>query len=46
MDFMYGYLSDGRSVRLLNIIDDFNWEPLATEADFSPLANWAGRTLE
>ncbi|EEP93582.1 ISxcd1 transposase, partial [Yersinia aldovae ATCC 35236] len=35
MDFMYDQLSDGRSVRLLNVIDDFNREALAIEVDFS-----------
>lgn len=35
MDFMYDQLSDGRSVLLLNVIDDFNREALAIEVDFS-----------
>lgn len=35
MDFMHDQLSDGRSVRLLNVIDDFNREALAIEVDFS-----------
>lgn len=36
MDFMHDQLSDSRSaVRLLNVIDDFNREVLAIEADFS-----------
>lgn len=34
MDFMHDQLSDGRSVRLLNVIDDFNREALAIEVDF------------
>lgn len=34
MDFMHDQLSEGRSVRLLNIIDDFNREALAIEVDF------------
>ena len=29
MDFMYDHLSDGRSYRLFNVIDDFNREALA-----------------
>ena len=41
MDFMHDGLSDGRSYRLLNIIDDFNREGLGMEAEVSPhfLAN-------
>ena len=35
MDFMHDQLSDGRSVRLFNLIDDFNREGLDTEVDFS-----------
>lgn len=35
MDFMHDQLSDGRSFRLLNVIDDFNREGLAMEIDFS-----------
>ncbi len=34
MDFMHVQLSDGRSVRLLNVINDFNREALAIEVDF------------
>jgi putative transposase len=46
MDFMHDQLSDGRSVRLLNVIDDFNREALAIEVDFSLPANRVVRTLE
>ena len=46
MEFMHDQLSDGRSVRLLNIIDDFNREALAIEADFSLPASRVVRTLE
>lgn len=35
MDFMHDQLADGRSVRLLNIIDNFNREALVIKADFS-----------
>jgi putative transposase len=45
MDFMHDQLSDGRSVRLLNI-DDFNREALAIEVDFSLPASQVVRTLE
>jgi len=34
-DFMHDQLSDGRSYRLLNVIDDFNREGLGNEVDFS-----------
>lgn len=46
MDFMHDQLSDGRSVRLLNIIDDFNREALAIEVDFSLPSSRVKRTLE
>jgi putative transposase len=35
MDFMHDQLSDGRSVRLFNVIDDFNREGLGIDVDFS-----------
>ena len=35
MDFMSDRLGDGRSFRLLNILDDFNREGLAIDVDFS-----------
>lgn len=34
MDFMYNQLSDGRSYRLFNVIDDFNRDGLSVEVDF------------
>jgi putative transposase len=35
MDFMHDQLSDGRSFRLLNVIDNYNREALGMEIDFS-----------
>ena len=35
MDFMADQLADGRSLRTLNVLDDFNREGLAIEVDFS-----------
>ncbi len=35
MDFMHDQSKDGRSIRLLNVIDDFNREALGIEIDFS-----------
>ena len=31
MDFMHVQLADGRSIRLFNVIVDFNWEGLGME---------------
>ena len=46
MDFMHDQLADGRSVRVLNIIDDFNREALTIEVDFSLPASRVVRILE
>lgn len=35
MDFMHNQLSDGRSYRLFNVIDDYRREGIAIEARFS-----------
>lgn len=46
MDFMSDALTDGRKFRTLNIIDDFNREVLALEADTSLPARRVVRVLE
>jgi len=46
MDFMHDQLVDGRNIRLLNVIDDFNREALGIEVDFSLPAERVVRTLE
>ncbi|WP_419784270.1 IS3 family transposase [Maridesulfovibrio sp.] len=45
MDFMHDQLEDGRSFRLLNVIDDFNREGLSIEVDLSLPADRVVRTL-
>lgn len=45
MDFMADSLSDGRSFRTLNVLDDFNREGLGIEVDFSLPALRVTRTL-
>lgn len=45
MDFMADRLSDGRAFRLLNVLDDFNREGLAIDADFSLPAERVIRSL-
>ncbi len=46
MDFMHDQLSDGRSVRLFNVIDDCNREGLAMEVDLSLPAVRVVRALD
>jgi len=56
MDFMHDQLSDGRTFRVLNVIDDYNREALGMEIDFSlpserviralkRIIEWRGRPL-
>ena len=45
MDFMHDQLSDGRSFRVFNVIDDFNREALTLEADLSLPAERVVRAL-
>ena len=45
MDFMHDQLEDGRSFRVLNVIDDFNREALDMEIDLSLPAGRVIRTL-
>ena len=46
MDFMHDQLRDGRTIRILNILDDFNREGLGIEIDFSLPTERVVRTLE
>lgn len=46
MDFMHDQLHDGRSIRLLNIVDNFNLEGLGIEIDFSLPAERVVNALE
>ena len=46
MDFMHDQLSDGRSYRLFNVIDDYRREGLAIEAGFTLPAIRVIRVLE
>jgi putative transposase len=45
MDFMADQLADGRSIRTLNVLDDFNREGLGIEVDFSLPAKRVVRSL-
>lgn len=46
MDFMHDQLADGRSIRLLNVIDDHNREGLAIDVDFSLPSERVIRSLD
>ena len=46
MDFMHDQLSDGRSIRLLNVLDDHNREGLGIDIDFSLPSQRVIRSLE
>ncbi len=46
MDFMHDQLADGRSIRLFNVVDDFNREGLGIEVDFSLPAERVTRALD
>ena len=46
MDFMHDQLSDGRSIRLFNVLDDFNRQDLGIEVDQSLPATRVIRSLE
>lgn len=46
MDFMHDQLADGRNIRLLNVVDDFNREGLGIEIDFSLPAERVTRALD
>ena len=46
MDFMHDVLGNGRKIRILNIIDDYNREALAVEAHFSIQSTMVVQSLE
>ena len=46
MDFMSDSLSDGRSIRTFNVLDDYNREALGIEVDFSLLSARVFRSLD
>ena len=46
MDFMHDQLSDGRSYRLFNVIDDFNREALSIDIDLSLPSERVVRALD
>ena len=46
MDFMSDFISDGRTMRILNVIDDFSTEALAIEVGRSITGEQVGRILD
>jgi putative transposase len=46
MDFMHDQLANGRSIRLLNVLDDYNREGLGIEIDFSLPSERVVRSLD
>jgi len=46
MDFMHDQLAAGRSIRLFNVIDDYNREGLVIDVDFSLPAERVVRSLD
>lgn len=46
MDFMHDQLADGRSIRLFNVIDDYNREGLIIDVDFSLPSERVVRSLD
>jgi putative transposase len=46
MDFMHDQLSDARTFRLFNVIDDYNREALTMEIDCSLPADRVVRALD
>ena len=46
MDFMHDALVNGRKVRILNIIDDYNREALTVQAEYSHSGNSVVRAIE
>lgn len=46
MDFIHDQLAGGRSMRLFNVMDDFNCKDLSIDVDFSLLADRVTRALD
>ena len=45
-DLMHDQLSDGRCIRLFNVVDDFDWEALEIDVDFSLPSERVIRSLD